>query len=104
MRNDPYAQTLGIQLTKLEADFAEAMLDEQNHMINAYGTGHGAVIYALAAMHFLQPVTRTSLGLSTTIQFIESAKPCDKIVARTTEFNETIVQDSTELTFNMGKI
>ncbi|MFP5108658.1 PaaI family thioesterase [Neobacillus sp. C211] len=43
-----YAQSLGIQLTKFEAGFAEAMLEVQNHMVNAYRTVHGAVIYALA--------------------------------------------------------
>ncbi|WP_256218322.1 PaaI family thioesterase [Bacillus sp. MUM 116] len=41
------------------------MLEVQSHLVNAYG--------------------KTSLGLSTTIQFIESAKPGDKMVARATE-------------------
>lgn len=64
------------------------MLDVQSHMVNAYGTVHGAVIYALADHAFsvaCNAYGRTSLGLLTTIQFIESAKPGDKIAARTTE-------------------
>ncbi|MFD4815804.1 PaaI family thioesterase [Peribacillus butanolivorans] len=88
VKNDPYAQSLGIQLTKFEAGFAEAMLEIQSHMVNAYGTVHGAVIYALADHAFsvaCNAYGKTSLGLSTTIQFIESAKPGDKIVARATE-------------------
>jgi len=88
VKNDPYAQSLGIQLTKFEAGFAEAMLEVQSHMVNAYGTVHGAVIYALADHAFsvaCNAFGKTSLGLSTTIQFIESAKPGDKIVARATE-------------------
>ncbi|KAB7708271.1 hotdog fold thioesterase [Bacillus aerolatus] len=88
VKNDPYAQSLGIQLTKFEAGFAEAMLEVQSHMVNAYGTVHGAVIYALADHAFsvaCNAYGKTSLGLSTTIQFIESAKPGDKIVARATE-------------------
>ena len=88
VNNDPYAQSLGIQLTKFEAGFAEAMLEIQSHMVNAYGTVHGAVIYALADHAFsvaCNAYGKTSLGLSTTIQFIESAKPGDKIVARATE-------------------
>jgi acyl-CoA thioesterase len=44
VKNDPYAQSLGIQLTKFEAGFAEALLEVQSHMVNAYGTVHGAVI------------------------------------------------------------
>jgi acyl-CoA thioesterase len=88
VKNDPYAQSLGIQLTKFEAGFAEATLEVQSHMVNAHGTVHGAVIYALADYAFsltCNAYGKTSLGLSTTIQFIESAKPGDKLVARATE-------------------
>ncbi|MCM3676590.1 PaaI family thioesterase [Peribacillus simplex] len=77
-----------MQLTKFEAGFAEATLDVQSHMVNAFGTVHGAVIYAVADHVFsvaCNAYGKTSLGLSTTIQFIESAKPGDKIVARATE-------------------
>ncbi|WP_264740651.1 PaaI family thioesterase [Cytobacillus firmus] len=88
VKNDPYAQSLGIQLTKFEAGFAEAMLEIQSHMVNAYGTVHGAVIYALADHAFSAACNaygKTSVGLSTTIQFIEAAKPGERIVARATE-------------------
>ncbi|MFD3449709.1 PaaI family thioesterase [Microbacteriaceae bacterium 4G12] len=88
VKNDPYAQSLGIQLTKFEAGFAEATLEVQDHMVNAYGTVHGAVIYALADHVFsvaCNAYGKTSVGLSTTIQFIEAAKPGDRIVARATE-------------------
>ncbi|MFF2496786.1 PaaI family thioesterase [Peribacillus sp. NPDC058075] len=88
VKNDPYALSLGIQLTKFEAGFAEATLEVQSTMVNAYGTVHGAVIYAVADHAFsvaCNAYGKTSLGLSTTIQFIESAKPGDKIVALATE-------------------
>ncbi|MED1203230.1 PaaI family thioesterase [Heyndrickxia acidicola] len=88
VKNDPYAESLGIQLTKFEAGFAEAVLKVQDHMVNAFGTVHGAVIYALADHAFsvaCNAYGKTSVGLSTTIQFIEAAKPGDKIVARATE-------------------
>lgn len=88
VKNDPYAQSLGIQLLKFEAGFAKAMLEVQSHMINAYGTVHGAVIYALADHAFsvaCNAYGKTSVGLSTTIQFIEAAKPGDMIVAHATE-------------------
>jgi acyl-CoA thioesterase len=88
VRNDPYAQSLGIQLTKFEAGFAEATLEVQSHMVNAYGTVHGAVIYALADHVFsvaCNAYGKTSVGLSTTIQFIEAANPGDRIIARATE-------------------
>jgi acyl-CoA thioesterase len=88
VKNDPYAKSLGIQLTKFEAGTAEATLEVQSTMVNAYGTVHGAVIYAVADHAFsvaCNAYGKTSLGLSKTIQFIESAKPGDKIVARATE-------------------
>ena len=88
VKNDPYAQSLGIELTKFEAGFAEAILVVQSHMVNTHGTVHGAVIYALADHAFsvaCNAYGKLSMGLSTTIQFIESAKAGDKIVARATE-------------------
>ncbi|MEK4485736.1 hotdog fold thioesterase [Psychrobacillus sp. FSL H8-0484] len=88
VKNDPYADSLGIQLTKFEAGLAEATLEVQSHMVNAHATVHGAVMYALADHAFsvaCNAYGKTSLGLSTTIHCIESAKPGDKIVARATE-------------------
>ncbi|MGN7176551.1 phenylacetate degradation protein [Paenibacillus sp. FSL R5-0490] len=88
VKNDPYAHSLGIQLTKFEAGFAEATIKVQSYMVNAYGTVHGAVMYALADHAFsvaCNAFGKTSMGLSTTIQFMESAKPGDILVARATE-------------------
>ncbi|CEG21301.1 Acyl-coenzyme A thioesterase PaaI [Planococcus massiliensis] len=88
VKNDPFAQSLGIELTRFEAGFAEAVLEVQSHMVNAYGTVHGAVMYTLADHAFsvaCNAYGRTSFGLSTNIQFIESAKPGDKLTARATE-------------------
>ncbi|HFU4567990.1 MULTISPECIES: PaaI family thioesterase [Bacillus] len=88
VKNDPYAQSLGIELITFEADIAEARLEVQSHMVNAYGTVHGAVIYALADHAFsvaCNAYGKTSLGISTTIQFIQSAKAGDQIIARATE-------------------
>lgn len=88
VKNDPYAKSLGIELEEFRVGFAEATLEVQSHMVNAYGTVHGAIIYALADHAFsvaCNAYGKTSLGLSTTIQFIESAMPGEKIVARATE-------------------
>lgn len=86
--NDPYARSLGIRLTKFEERAAEAELVVQEHMVNAYGTAHGAVIYALAD-HVLSVVSnahgKSSVGLSTNAQFVQAAKPGDLLTARATE-------------------
>ncbi|TMW71249.1 PaaI family thioesterase [Alteribacter natronophilus] len=88
VKNDPYAASLGIELTAFEAGFAEASLTVQEHMVNAHGTVHGAVIYALADHVFsvaCNAYGRTSVGLSTTIQFMKAALPAHRITARATE-------------------
>lgn len=86
--NDPYAKSLGIRLTKFEETMAEAEILVQEHMVNAYGTVHGAVIYALAD-HVLSVVSnahgKASVGLSTNAQFIQAASPGDLLTARAVE-------------------
>ncbi|WP_430787386.1 PaaI family thioesterase [Virgibacillus flavescens] len=88
VKKDPYAQWLGIELTRFEAGSAEAKIEVQSHMVNAHGTVHGAIIYALADHVFsvaCNAYGKTSVGLSTTIQFIAAAKAGDTIVASATE-------------------
>lgn len=83
---------MGIKLTKFESNLAEATLEVQDHMVNAYGTVHGAVMYALADHAFLVACNafgKTSFGLSTNVQFIAPAKPGDKLLARAKEINRT---------------
>lgn len=38
VKNNPFARSLGIELAKFGAGFAEAELTVQSHMVNAYGT------------------------------------------------------------------
>ena len=86
--NDPFAQSLGIRLTKFEETVSEAELLVQPHMVNAYGTVHGAVIYALAD-HVLSVASnahgKASVGLSTNAQFMQAANPGDLLTARALE-------------------
>ncbi|MBT2582944.1 PaaI family thioesterase [Planococcus sp. ISL-109] len=86
--DDPFARSLGIHLTKFEETMAEAEILVQAHMVNAYGTVHGAVIYALAD-HVLSVASnahgKASVGLSTNAQFIQAAQPGDLLTARAVE-------------------
>ncbi|MDE4085038.1 PaaI family thioesterase [Planococcus maritimus] len=86
--SDPYAESLGIRLTKFEETLAEAELVVQDHMVNAYGTAHGAIIFALAD-HVLSVVSnahgKAAVGLSTNAQFISPAMPGDLLTARAVE-------------------
>ena len=86
--NDPFAKSLGIELTKFEEHVAEATITVEPHMVNAYGTVHGALMYALADHAFSVACNahgKISVGLSTTIQFMESAMPGDTLMARASE-------------------
>lgn len=88
VENDLFAKSLGIELTKFEEKLAEATVTVQPNMVNAFGTVHGALMYALADHAFSVACNaheRISMGLSTTIQFIESAFPGDVLMARATE-------------------
>lgn len=88
VENDPFAKSLGIELTKFEEHVAEAKITVQPHMVNAFGTVHGALLYALADHAFSVACNahgRLSVGLSTTMQFMESAMPGDTLIARAKE-------------------
>lgn len=88
VKSDPFAQSLGIELTKFEAGNVEAKLTVQDHMVNTFGTVHGAVIYALADHVFsviCNAYGKVTVGLSTTMHFMKAAKPGDTIIARGTE-------------------
>lgn len=88
VKNDPYALSLGIELTKFDAGVVEATLIVKDHMVNTFGTVHGAVVYALADHVFsvaCNAYGKTSVGLSTTMHFMKAAKPGDKLVARSIE-------------------
>ena len=72
---EPYAQFLGIKLKELGLGTATAELDIQNHMLNSHGTVHGAIIFALADYVFAAACNsygKTSVGLSTTVNFMSA--------------------------------
>ena len=86
--NDPYARSLGVRLTRFEAGVAEATLEIREHMLNAHGTVHGAVVYALADHVFSLACNswgRTAVSLSTTVHFLQPARAGDVLRARATE-------------------
>jgi acyl-CoA thioesterase len=87
-RSDPFALSLGMDITRFEAGTVEAELTVQGHMVNAHGGLHGGVVYALADYAFsvaCNSYGRTSVGLSTNMHFMATAKPGDRLVARATE-------------------
>jgi acyl-CoA thioesterase len=73
LKNEPYANFLGIELVELGEGTAKATLELKEHMLNAHGTAHGAIIFAIADYVFAcasNSYGKTSVGLSTTVNFM----------------------------------
>ncbi|MDN4523119.1 hotdog fold thioesterase [Fictibacillus fluitans] len=86
--NEPYARFLGIRLTDLGAGTAEAEIEVKGHMLNSHGTAHGAVLFALADFVFAAACNsygKTSVGLSTTMNYMEAGKAGSTIKAKAVE-------------------
>ncbi len=70
---EPYAQFLGIKLIEIGEGTATAEIEVKDHMLNTHGTAHGAIIFALADYVFAAACNsygKTSVGLSTTVNFM----------------------------------
>lgn len=88
LKNDRYAAYLGIEITDFIAGGATVQLKVQEHMLNAHETVHGGVLYTLADFAFALACNsygKTTVGLSTTTNFMKSAVEGDTIIAKATE-------------------
>lgn len=73
MEQEPFAQFLGMKLIHMGEGTATAELDIKDHMLNAHGTVHGAIIFSLADYVFAAASNsygKTSVGLSTNVNFM----------------------------------
>jgi acyl-CoA thioesterase len=88
LENEPYAQHLGIKLIELGEGTATAELDVKDYMLNTHGTVHGAIIFALADYVFAAACNsygKTSVGLSTTVNFMAPGMKGSRLRATATE-------------------
>lgn len=88
LENDQYAKFLGIKLIELGEGTATAELTVQDHMLNAHGTAHGAVIFSLADFVFAAACNsygKTSVALSMNIGFLAAGFSGNRLVATATE-------------------
>ncbi|MCQ6267300.1 hotdog fold thioesterase [Fictibacillus sp. WQ 8-8] len=86
--NEPYAKFLGIKLLELGEGTATAEVEVEAHMLNSHGTAHGAVIFALADFVFAAACNsygKTSVGLSTTVNFMAAGRASAKLKAVASE-------------------
>lgn len=85
---DQFAQFLGINLLELGEGTATAELVVQENMLNAHGTAHGALIFALADFVFAAACNsygKTAVALSVNIGFLAAAMKGNRLVATATE-------------------
>lgn len=88
LESEPYAKHLGIKLTALGKGTASGELEVKKHMLNAHETVHGAVIFALADYVFAAASNsygKTSVGLSTTMNFMAPAREGATLTASAVE-------------------
>ena len=85
---DQFAKFLGIRLVELGQGTATAEVIVQEHMLNAHGTAHGAIIFSLADFTFAAACNsygKTSVALSMNIGFLAAAMKGNRLVATATE-------------------
>ncbi|MGE7761282.1 PaaI family thioesterase [Peribacillus sp. NPDC097895] len=89
--DEPYASFLGMKLTKLGPGTAEAELIPSDHMLNAHGTVHGAIIFSLADYVFAAASNsygKIAVGVSNNINFISAGKRGETLTARANEIKK----------------
>lgn len=92
VKQDPFARFLGITLVEVGAGTATAELKVTEHMLNAHGTTHGAVIFALADFVFAVACNsygKTSVALSMNIGFLAASQQGTHLRATAVEENRT---------------
>lgn len=88
LKQDQFAQFLGIKLLELGEGTATAEVIVEDHMLNAHGTAHGAIIFSLADFVFAAACNsygKTSVALSMNIGFLAAAIKGNRLVATATE-------------------
>ncbi|MED3728707.1 hotdog fold thioesterase [Priestia filamentosa] len=88
MEQEPFAQFLGMKLIHMGEGTATAELDIKDHMLNAHGTVHGAIIFSLADYVFAAASNsygKTSVGLSTNVNFMAPGKVETRLIAKAVE-------------------
>ncbi|MCY8235484.1 hotdog fold thioesterase [Priestia endophytica] len=88
MEQEPFAHFLGMKLIHMGEGTATAELDIKDHMLNAHGTVHGAIIFSLADYVFAAASNsygKTSVGLSTNVNFMAPGKVGTRLIAKAVE-------------------
>lgn len=92
LKNEPYANHLGMELKELGEGSAKVTLMPASHMLNTHGTVHGGVIFSLADYAFAAASNsygKTAVGVSNTINYMGASFPDHLLVAIAQEIKKT---------------
>jgi acyl-CoA thioesterase len=92
VRNDPWANFLGVTIEKVEKDFARCSVIIREDMLNFLGAVHGALIFSLADVAFSAAANSSyspSLALDISGSFIKGAVVGDTLTAEARMLNTT---------------
>lgn len=92
LKNEPYANYLGIELIELKAGYAKVTLSPATHMLNTHGTVHGGIIFSLADYAFAAASNSygtTAVGVTNTIHYMSAGLADQVLTAEATEIKKT---------------
>ncbi len=88
LKNDKFAESLGIELLDLREGYAKCAMVVREDMVNAHNIAHGAAIFTLADFAFAAACNsygQTALALEVKINFIEAVPVGANLIAEAKE-------------------
>lgn len=92
VREDPWANFLGVNIEKVESGYACCSVVVREEMLNFLGAVHGAMIFSLADVAFSAAANSDyspSLALDMSGSFLKGAKVGDRLTAEARVLNTT---------------
>lgn len=75
--NDPFCETVGVDLVSVHPGYAETVLTVEERHLNFHGTPHGGVVYTLADAAFAAASntgSKTAVALETNISYFAAVE------------------------------
>lgn len=88
IEDDPFCETLGIELVALEPGHARTALTVTDDLLNFHGTPHGGAIYSLADAAFAAASNshgETAVALETNISYLDAVETGETLTATAEE-------------------
>ena len=88
IRQDPFANHLGIELLEVRPGYSRVALTVEAHMCNFHGLPHGGVIFSLADAAFAAASNshgQVAVALNVTISFVAAVEVGTRLLAEGTE-------------------